>query len=150
MDRQRRELEELREEYHLEMSRKNAQIRHTESQLYTAREERDQATAESDRMRADIAALKQRGSGAGMIPLEEHKRLLQRIEDVAKNRTAIIEGEKGELVFHLSKLRIELAQAKNQLEEKEFPEDIEGALTKKVLQAVRTSCIDSKSARYVQ
>lgn len=147
MDRQRRELEHLRGEYHQELARKTSQARHAESELYTAREERDKATASLERLRADVSALKQnqRNASSGVISLEEHKKLLARMEDVAKNRTAIIEGEKGELVLHISKLRIELAQIRNQLEEQAFPDDIEAVLTRKVLDAVKLSCIDSES-----
>ena len=92
-----------------------------------------------------MSSMRQRGAAPGSIPLDEHRKLLKRVEDMAKNRTAIIEGEKGELVFHMSKLRIELAQLRNQLEEQRFPDDMEAVLTDRVLQAVRSSCIDSAS-----
>lgn len=144
-DRQRRELEHLREEYNQELSRKTTQLRYTEAQLYTARDERDKLFSSLERMRAEMSSMRQRGAAPGSIPLDEHRKLLKRVEDMAKNRTAIIEGEKGELVFHMSKLRIELAQLRNQLEEQRFPDDMEAVLTDRVLQAVRSSCIDSAS-----
>ena len=149
LDNQQAELERLRRELKQGLHQKDKQLRLAESQAASLQKDLENALTTLERTRSDYAALKAAVKGrtpadSDVLPLSEHRKIVQWMEQDSRRRITTLESEKGEIVCHVSQLRIEVAQLRNQLEERQDPEEVGGALYERLKDVIERSFIDSR------
>ncbi len=149
LDRYRKELNQMKERQGRERVDRDAQMQHYQTQVKRYLTERDEALSAREKAYAELTALKAQAksgrlaSDSNVLPLEEHRRIVQRVETEAKNRVSIIEAEKSEYILQVSKLRIELIQATNETSEDQYPAHVMDALSKRLSEEMEKSCLTS-------
>jgi len=139
----------MESEYDLKLSGYQEATKKLNSQLRTCRRELDSAVSVRERALSEIAALRTHqgtlSSSRMLISHEEHERMISRMERETRNRVAIVEAEKGELVMENSMLRIELAQAKSEIPEDQELHSQPEAFSQRLAEAVKTACLQSQN-----
>lgn len=144
LDTLRVELDHLRRETRQELEQRDKRLRLAKAELCGVREEKDQAMAEVESLRAEYAAVKagkQKATSSefDVLSLDEHKRIMKRLEEEARRRLQSVEADNGHLAFQMTRLRIELAQLKNQVDDRRYPVDVLDSLTGKLKEAISES-----------
>lgn len=122
----RLELDNLREEHKQEIEHRDARIRSTEAQLDSLRNEYEVVAADNEALNIKLASLRATDhpySRTRLLSVDEHKRIVQRVEAGAKALVDSVEAEKTLLVVQLKKQQIQAAQLRNQMDERSCPED---------------------------
>lgn len=122
----RLELDNLREEHKQEIEHRDARIRSTEAQLDSLRNEYEVVAADNEALNIELASLRATDhpySKSRLLSVDEHKRIVQRVEAGAKALVDSVEAEKTCLVVQLKKQQIQAAQLRNQMDERSCPED---------------------------
>ncbi|TDL17639.1 hypothetical protein BD410DRAFT_843442 [Rickenella mellea] len=147
LDRQRTELTRLQKEHRHELAQRDTQVKRADSQMHMYRDECSKAVATANRLESEFSTMKSQWRGklpsrADMVTLDDHTRILRRSETEWRNRVSNLEAEKGDMVFQISRLQIELAQMRNQVSEYQYPEDVVDALSERLRREVETSCYE--------
>ncbi|KAH8115635.1 hypothetical protein DFH11DRAFT_1586100 [Phellopilus nigrolimitatus] len=143
LDNLRAELSHLRQERREELEHRDARLRIAEKQARILRAEKEKAVATSEELQAECIALRSFGkehTDAGSLSFHEHKRIVQRLEDDATARVENAEAEKSHLTLQLTRFQIEIAQLRNQVDDRSYPEEVLQELTERLQRAVEESC----------
>ncbi|PAV20638.1 kinesin K39 [Pyrrhoderma noxium] len=125
-DNLRLELEKQREEYKQEIQYRDERLHLTETQLNALHKDLGRITTENDALHIEIASLKAvelRDPKLKFLLVDEHKQIIKRVEDNARVHADIVEAEKSFLVLQLKRNQIQLAQLRNQIDDREYPEE---------------------------
>ena len=125
-DNLRLELEKQREEYKQEIQYRDERLHLTETQLNALHKDLGRITTENDALHIEIASLKAaelQDPKLKFLSVDEHKQIIKRVEDNARVHADIVEAEKSFLVLQLKRNQIQLAQLRNQIDDREYPEE---------------------------
>lgn len=147
LDNLRSELNHVRLEYREELQARDERVKQNEGRVCSLEADIGRANAEIESLRLECAALEASGlesSELKMMPLEEHGRILRRVEDDARARVELAEAEKSRFALQQKRFQIELAQLRNQVDGRTYPEEVLQAVTTQLQQAVLDSCRNGK------
>ncbi|KAI5120732.1 hypothetical protein M0805_006438 [Coniferiporia weirii] len=143
LDNLRAELDHLRQEHRQELEHRDARLQFAEQQAHIIRSDKEKAIAALEALHTEYTPLKASGkrwSDPSSLSLVEHERIIRRAEDDARTRVERAEAEKSRLAIQLTRFQIEVAQLRNQIDDRTYPEEVLQALTTKLQQAVMGSC----------
>lgn len=143
VDNYRRELEQLRQDYRQEVGGRDARLRLAEKEIHVLRIDRDKAVASVEALYAQISALKSSGrhqEDPEILSMEEHSRILLRVKEDARARIENMEAEKSHLTLQMTRLQIQVAQLRTQVDNRSYPEEVLEELTRTLRVAVIEAC----------
>ena len=146
LDRRHGELDRLYEENKQALLQKDKQLRHAEAHIVTLQKDLQEKISELEEALTNLSTLKTSFKSrslkeSDMLTVSDHNRIVQRLKDTFSSRITTLEGEKGELVFQLSQLRIVVAQLRNQVEERFDNEEISEEQFSRLKSAIETSLV---------
>lgn len=146
------ELTRVKHEARQDHDQREKKLRLAESQARLFREEADKSSATVEHLRSQVSSLLAERQGwsrndAGIILLDDHEQIVQRLQEESRKRIDSVEAEKGHIAFQLSRVRLQLAQSQNQPAVKDYREDLLEILAEKLKTALAKD--EEQSTKYI-
>ncbi|KAL5508672.1 hypothetical protein ACEPAH_6293 [Sanghuangporus vaninii] len=143
LDKLHEELDQYRQECRQQLEYRDARLRVAEKELRALRADKERTMSELEELEEELGALRaadEEPTSANVLTREEHDRIVRRIKDDARVRIENIEAQKSHVTVQLSQLQIQVAQLKNQLDDKSYPEEVIEDLTKTLRYTIIETC----------
>ncbi|KAL5530842.1 hypothetical protein ACEPAF_7100 [Sanghuangporus sanghuang] len=143
LDKLHEELDQYRQECRQQLEYRDARLRVAEKELRSLRADKERTMSELEELEEELGALRgvdEEPTSANVLTREEHDRIVHRIKDDARLRIENIEAQKSHVTVQLSQLQIQVAQLKNQLDDKSYPEEVIEDLTKTLRYTIIETC----------
>ncbi|KAL5512185.1 hypothetical protein ACEPAG_3470 [Sanghuangporus baumii] len=143
LDRLREELDQYRKECRQQLEYRDTRLRLAEKELLSLRADKEKTMSELEELEEELGALRaidEEPASANVLTREEHDRIVRRIKDDARARIENIEAQKSHVTVQLSQLQIQVAQLKNRLDDKSYPEEVIENLTKTLRCTIVETC----------
>ena len=148
LDSHRTELEHVRSEYSENLRNRDERIKANETLVHTLQAEKERANAELEALRLELSvheASEADELNIEVVPIDEHERIIKRVKDDARARIELAEAEKSRFALQQKRYQIEIAQLRNQVDSRTYPEEVLHALTAQLQQAVVDSCHNGRA-----